>query len=143
MPESIRLYAAVAAGSALGALARFLCSIALTGLLGPAFPWGTLVVNGLGSLLIGLCATVSGPAGRFPAGHLWRHFVIAGFCGGFTTFSIFSLETLLLVEARAISLAGAYVMGSLATWLVLAWVGCRIGAKLNYTGDSRFSDAPR
>jgi fluoride exporter len=97
---STRLYAAVAAGSALGALARFLCSLALTGLLGPAFPWGTLAVNGLGSFLIGLYATVSEPGGRLRAGPAWRHFVIAGFCGGFTTFSIFSLETLLLVEAR-------------------------------------------
>jgi fluoride exporter len=128
---STRLYAAVAAGSALGALARFLCSLALTGLLGPAFPWGTLAVNGLGSFLIGLFATVSEPGGKLPAGPAWRHFVIAGFCGGFTTFSIFSLETLLLVEAQAIGLASLYVAASLVTWLVLVWVGCHIGARLN------------
>jgi fluoride exporter len=114
---STRLYAAVAAGSALGALARFLCSLALTGLLGPAFPWGTLAVNGLGSFLIGLYATVSEPGGRLPAGPAWRHFVIAGFCGGFTTFSIFSLETLLLVEV--------------ALWLVSVWIGHRIGSRMN------------
>lgn len=131
MATNTRLYAAVAAGSALGALARFLCSLALMGLLGPAFPWGTLAANGLGSLLIGLYATVSEPGGRLPAGPTARQFVIAGFCGGFTTFSIFSLETLLLVEARAIGLAGAYVAASLVTWLTLVWVGCRIGAKLN------------
>jgi CrcB protein len=128
---STRVYAAVAAGSALGALARFLCSLALAGLPGPAFPWDTLAVNGLGSFLIGLYATVSEPGGRLPAGHAMRQFVIAGFCGGFTTFSIFSLETLLLVEARAVGLAGAYVAASLVTWLTLAWVGCRLGTRLN------------
>lgn len=131
MAARTHLYAAVAAGSALGALARFLISLALTGLLGPAFPWGTLAVNGLGSFLIGLYATVSEPGGKLPASLAGRHFVIAGFCGGFTTFSIFSLETLLLVEARAIGLAAAYVAASLVTWLTLVWVGCRIGKKLN------------
>ena len=131
MSAGTRLYAAVAAGSALGALARFLCSIALTGLLAPAFPWGTLAVNGLGSFLIGLYATVSGPGGRLPAGPTARQFVMAGFCGGFTTFSIFSLETLLLVETNAIGVAGVNVAASLAIWFTLAWVGCKIGARLN------------
>ena len=133
MAASTRLYAAVAAGSALGALARFMCSLALTGLLGPGFPWGTLAANGLGSFLIGLYATVSGPGGRLPAGPVGRQFVITGFCGGFTTFSIFSLETLLLAETQAIGLAGAYVAASLVTWLTLVWVGCRTGARLNCT----------
>ena len=136
---SPRLYAAVAAGSALGALARFLCSLALAGLLGPAFPWGTLAVNGLGSFLIGLYATVSIPGGRLPAGPAGRQFVIAGFCGGFTTFSIFSLETLLLVEARAIGLASAYIAASLFAWLVLVWVGWLIGARLNCARSGRLS----
>lgn len=133
MAASTRLYAAVAAGSALGAMARFLCSLALTGLLGPAFPWGTLAVNGLGSFLIGLYATVSEPGGRLPAGPVGRHFVIAGFCGGFTTFSIFSLETLMLIDAQAIGPAVAYVAASLVTWLTLVWVGFLIGARLNAT----------
>lgn len=133
MAAATRLYAAVAAGSALGALARFLCSLALTGLLGPAFPWGTLAVNGLGSFLIGLYATVSEPGGRLPGGPARRHFVIAGFCGGFTTFSIFSLETLLLISAQAIGMAGAYVAASLVTWLVMVWIGSRVGARLNCT----------
>lgn len=133
MAAGTRHYGAVAAGSALGALARFLCSLALTSLLGPAFPWGTLAVNALGSFLIGLYATVSEPGGRLPAGPAGRQFVIAGFCGGFTTFSIFSLETLLLVEAEAIGMAGAYLAASLVTWLALVWVGCRLGARLNCT----------
>ena len=133
MTASPRFYAAVAAGSALGAVARFLCSLALAGLLGTAFPWGTLAVNGLGSFLIGLYATMSKPGGRLPASPAGRQCVIAGFCGGFTTFSFFSLETLLLIERQAIGLAGAYIVASLVTWLVLVWVGCRLGAVLNCT----------
>ena len=136
MAVSTRLYAAVAMGSALGAIARFLCSVALAELLGPAFPWATLAVNGLGSFLIGLYATVSEPGGRLPAGHVGRQFVIAGFCGGFTTFSFFSLETLLLLERQALGLAGAYVAASIVTWLTLVWVGYRIGARLNCTDQS-------
>ena len=131
MAASTRLYAAVAAGSALGALARFLCSLALTGLLGPAFPWGTLAVNGLGSFLIGLYATVSQPGGSMPAGPAGRQFVIAGFCGGFTSFSIFSLETLLLIERQAIALAGTSVIASLVLWLFSVWIGHRLGVRLN------------
>ncbi|MFW6077198.1 MAG: fluoride efflux transporter FluC, partial [Hyphomicrobiales bacterium] len=107
MRQRGRLYAAVGAGSALGALARFGCSTALLALLGPAFPWGTLAVNALGSFLIGLYAT-SEPAGRLVVGAARRSFVVAGFCGGFTTFSIFSMETLLLVERQALGLAGLY-----------------------------------
>jgi fluoride exporter len=126
-----RLYTFVAAGSALGALARYLCSVALLALLGPGFPWGTLAVNVLGSFLIGLYATATEPDGRVMAGPEQRAFVIAGFCGGFTTFSIFSLEMLLLVERHAFGLAGLYVTASLALWLVAVWVGHRTGARLN------------
>lgn len=126
-----RLYISVAAGSALGALARYLCSVALLSLLGPGFPWGTLAVNVLGSFLIGLYATVTAPDGRMMAGLEQRAFVITGFCGGFTTFSIFSLEMLLLVERHAFGLAGLYVTASLALWLGAVWVGYRTGARLN------------
>jgi CrcB protein len=125
-----RLYVAVASGSALGALARYLCSVALLALLGPDFPWGTLTVNVLGSFLIGLYAALTEPDGRLMASPERRQFVIAGFCGGFTTFSIFSLETLLLVERRAFGLAGLYVAASVALWLVAVWIGYRSGARL-------------
>ena len=131
MAASLRLYAAVGAGSALGALARFLCTVAMAGLLGPAFPWGTLAVNVLGSLVIGLYATLTEPDGRLLASPTQRQFVMAGFCGGFTTFSIFSLETLLLVEAQAFGLAGLYVGASLVLWLIFVWIGYRIGATMN------------
>ena len=126
-----RLYAAVAAGSALGALARYLSSVAAVALLGPAFPWGTLTVNVLGSFLIGLYASLSEPEGRLLASPAQRQFVMAGFCGGFTTFSIFSLETLLLVDRQAFDLAAIYVAVSVALWLVSVWIGYGIGSKMN------------
>lgn len=125
------LYAAVAAGSALGALARYLCSVAAVALLGPAFPWGTLAVNVLGSFLIGLYASLSEPEGRLQPGPAQRQFVMAGFCGGFTTFSIFSLETLLLVDGQEYDLAAIYVAVSVALWLVSVWIGYGIGTRLN------------
>jgi fluoride exporter len=125
------LYAAVGAGSALGALARYLCTLAMVALLGPAFPWGTLAVNVLGSFLIGLYATVTEPDGRLRASPAQRQFVIAGFCGGFTTFSIFSLETLLLVERQAFGLAVIYIAASIILWLIAVWIGYRTGARLN------------
>ena len=129
--EPRRLYAAVAAGSALGALARYLCSVAAVALLGPAFPWGTLTVNVLGSFLIGLYASLSEPDGRLLASPAQRQFVMAGFCGGFTTFSIFSLETLLLVDRQEFDLAAIHVTVSVALWLASVWIGYRIGSKMN------------
>jgi CrcB protein len=129
--EHRRLYAAVAAGSALGALARYLCSVAAVALLGPAFPWGTLTVNVLGSFLIGLYASLSEPDGRLLASPAQRQFVMAGFCGGFTTFSIFSLETLLLVDRQEFHLAAIHVTVSVALWLASVWIGYRIGSKMN------------
>ena len=129
--ETRRLYVAVAAGSALGALARYLCSVAAVALLGPAFPWGTLTVNVLGSFLIGLYASLSEPDGRLLASSAQRQFVMTGFCGGFTTFSIFSLETVLLVDRDKFDLAAIYVAVSITLWLVSVWIGYGIGSKLN------------
>jgi fluoride exporter len=128
---TLALYAAVGVGSALGALARFASAIGLVALLGPGFPWGTLMVNVLGSFLIGLYASLSEPDGRLLASPAERQFVMAGFCGGFTTFSIFSLETLLLVERHAFGLAGIYVAVSLVLWLVSVWAGHQFGARMN------------
>jgi CrcB protein len=131
--QNIRLYAAVAAGSALGAVARHLCSTALVAALGAGFPWGTLAVNVLGSFLIGLYAVPTEPEGRLLASPAMRQFVLAGFCGGFTTFSIFSLETLLLLESGHPALAGVNVVLSLCLWLPAVWLGHLIGLRRNRT----------
>jgi fluoride exporter len=120
-------YLAVALGSALGGLARWLLSDLLQGAPGSGFPWGTLWVNVSGSLLIGWYAA------RLTAGGLWargtrRHLLFtSGFCGGYTTFSLFSLEVVLLVQAGDIGLASAYMGASLALWLAGAWLGYVLG----------------
>jgi CrcB protein len=115
----------------IGSVARYLVSAGLLHLFGPGFGWGTLAVNSLGSLLIGLYATLTEPDGRIFASPAMRQFVLAGFCGGFTTFSIFSLETLLLVERHAFALAALNVGGSVSLWLLAVWAGYRLGVRLN------------
>ncbi len=126
-----RTLLAAGAGSALGAVARYSTSLWMLAAFGPAFPWGTLSVNVLGSFLIGLfAARLAGDAGR---NHATRQFLLAGFCGGFTTFSIFSLETLLLIERREIAVAAFYVAASLILWFAAAAAGHRLAVKLNGT----------
>ena len=131
MTAQRRLYLAVGLGGMAGSLARGLVSVGLLHLLGPGFGWGTLAVNVAGSFLIGLYATLTEPGGRIFASPARRQFVLAGFCGGFTTFSIFSIETVLLVEQGALGLAALNVGGSVLLWLVAVWVGFRIGRRLN------------
>lgn len=126
-----RIYAAIAAGSATGAVARFAVSWLSITLFGAGFPWGTLAVNIGGSALIGLYATLTDPDGRLLVGPAQRQFVLAGFCGGFTTFSIFSLETLIMVDSGRITLAALYVVASILSWLIAVWCGHRIGKRLN------------
>lgn len=136
MKMEARLILAVGLGAMIGSVARNLVSVGLFSLLGPGFGWGTLAVNVLGSLLIGLYATLTEPDGRIFVSPAKRQFVLSGFCGGFTTFSIFSLETLLLVERQAFGLASINVVGSVALWLLAVWVGYRLGAHLNHLKGS-------
>ncbi|APX91646.1 hypothetical protein BWR19_01030 [Halomonas sp. 1513] len=128
MKAAIANYAAVAAGSALGAMARYLFSVWLLAAPG-GLPWGTLSVNLLGSIAIGLIASLS--AGRWPLSTRMQLFLIGGVCGGFTTFSIFSLEVLTLAGTGALGMALLYIGLSLALWLAGAWFGTGMGAWLN------------
>jgi fluoride exporter len=126
-----RLYAAVALGSGLGGSLRWLVALLAEGWLGAVFPWGTVFVNATGSLLIGLYAALVAPEGRFLAGPLQRHFVMAGICGGYTTFSIFSLEALQLFHAAQWATAGLLIVISLFTWLAAVWAGYALGVRLS------------
>jgi fluoride exporter len=126
----MRIAAAVAAGSALGAVARYGLSLWLIGLLGPGFAWGTLAANGIGSFLIGLYAALAGPGARVPAGPVQQAFVVAGFCGGFTTFSIFSLEAVTKAAAGAWVAAAVFVAASSALWVVGVIAGHRLGRRI-------------
>src|SRR5215211_2884879 len=105
-------YVSILIGSALGGAFRFYCSGVAARLVGEVFPWGTLIVNVFGSFIIGFFATLTGPDGRLFVGTTTRQFVMVGFCGGYTTFSSFSLQTLNLMNDGEWFLAGANVAGS-------------------------------
>jgi len=94
----MRVYLLVALGSAVGGVARYWCYGFVPRYLGATFPWGTLPVNVAGCAFLGLFATLTGPDGRLLVASPARSFVMAGLCGGFTTFSTFSLETLNLAR---------------------------------------------
>ncbi len=124
---------AVGLGSALGAVARFALSVWLIDLLGPGFPWWTFAVNALGALAIGGLAEVTKPPGPVDLGPHGRPFLLTGLCGGFTTFSIFSLETLTLWTDGLPALACAYAAGSIAVWMAAVLAGVAAGRRLAAT----------
>jgi fluoride exporter len=125
------LYIAVALGSAIGGTARWLVSEWMQAWAVGGFPWGTLFVNVTGSFLIGFYAALTAPDGRLLASPRQRHFVIAGICGGYTTFSIFSLEALRMALAGNIALSGLHLSISLAAWLLAVWVGYALATRMN------------
>jgi fluoride exporter len=125
-----RLYLYAAMGGMLGSLMRYGVAV-----LGPAmtpggFPWSSLVVNVLGSLLIGWLLAVSQPEGRWPMSSTWQAFWLAGVCGGFTTFSFFSRDLALLLYAEAWLMSAAYLASSLSGWLLAVWLGYKLGKQL-------------
>ena len=124
-------YLWVAVGSALGGVARFAFSGLIAKGIGEVFPWGTLVVNVTGSFVIGFFATLSGPDGRFLVGTTARQFVMIGICGGYTTFSSFSLQTLNLARDGEWLRVLANVAGSLVFCLVAVWLGHIAAAAIN------------
>jgi fluoride exporter len=117
------LYLWVAIGGGLGAAARFLVSGLVAGAIGETFPWGTLVINVTGSFVIGFFAALTGPNGRFYVGSTARQFVMTGICGGYTTFSSFSLQTLNLANDGEWLRAGANTVLSVALCLLAVWAG--------------------
>jgi len=123
------LYACVAAGGMLGSVARYLVSLLIPSLF--ALPLATLFVNVTGSFVIGFYSTLSGPDGRLFASTRQRQFVMTGFCGGYTTFSAFSLETFRLLHGGKAGTAFVYIAASVVTWLVAVWLGHRLARRLN------------
>jgi CrcB protein len=121
----------VGIGAALGGMLRYGCSLAAAKAGAASFPWATLFVNVSGSLFIGFFATLSGPDGRLLIPANTRLFVMTGFCGGFTTFSTFSVETLRLLQDREWSYAALNIAGSLALCLLGVWLGHLAAAWLN------------
>ncbi|MCL4796404.1 MAG: fluoride efflux transporter CrcB [Bryobacteraceae bacterium] len=124
-------YLWVALGAALGGVLRYWCYGAAVRLGAELFPWGTLFVNVAGSAVIGFFATMTGVDGRLLVSPESRIFVMAGFCGGFTTFSTFSLETLKLVQDRQWMAASMNVAGSVVLCLAGVWLGHVLAVRLN------------
>ena len=116
-------YLFVALGGALGSVGRFWLNGLVTARAGDGFPWGTLLINVLGSFAIGIFVAMI-PATQDTA----KKFLMAGICGGFTTFSAFSLQTLELTQRGDWLRAGGNILGSVALCLVAVWLGWMIGA---------------
>lgn len=124
-------YLWIAAGAALGGMLRYYLSGVVLRLAGGIFPWGTLVVNVTGCLFIGFFAALAGPEGRLIVPPHVRLFVMTGFCGGYTTFSTFSFETLRLVQDGEWMYAGWNVASSVAMCLAGVWAGYQAAMLLN------------
>ncbi|HSZ23907.1 MAG TPA: fluoride efflux transporter CrcB [Candidatus Sulfotelmatobacter sp.] len=116
-------YVLIAIGSALGGMGRYFVSGVVTTLTGGTFPYGTMLVNISGCLVIGFFATLTGPDGRWLVGTPARQFVMIGLCGGYTTFSSFSLETLYLARAGEWMSATANAAGSVILCILSVWIG--------------------
>lgn len=126
-------YLWVALGGALGSVGRFWLSGLVAARYGESFPMGTLVVNVSGSLVIGFLAALSVPEGRLLPSPGLRQFLMLGVCGGYTTFSSFSLQTLDLLRDREWLYAGGNVLLSVALCLIAVWLGYVLGAALTAT----------
>jgi CrcB protein len=123
------LYLCVGVGCVIGSVARYLVSLALQMI--PGLPWGTLFVNVTGSFVIGFYSTLSGPDGRLFASAQQRQFVMTGICGGYTTFSSFSLETFRLLQSGKTASALIYIVVSVVGWLVGVWLGHILASRFN------------
>lgn len=123
-------YLLVGLGSAIGGMARFWASGFLANRYGESFPWGTLFVNVSGSFAIGLFATLTAPDGRWWVGPSGRTFFMTGICGGYTTFSSFSLQTLSLARDDEWLYAGGNAVMNLVLCMVAVWLGHILAASL-------------
>lgn len=120
---TLNAYLWVALGGALGSMSRYGVGVAMLRLTGPRFPWGTLLINVVGSFIIGFFGVLSGATGRLPAPEEIRVFVLVGICGGFTTFSSFSQQTIDLFRSGEMLLGGLYIVGSVVLCLIGVWLG--------------------
>ena len=120
-------YLWVGIGSALGGMARHWIALVTLNRFGSVFPWGTMIVNGLGSFAIGFIASLVAQ-GRSPFdSESVQRFVIVGLLGGFTTFSSFSLQTVQLLEKGQGQFASINIVASVICCLLAAWLGLRAG----------------
>ena len=126
-------YLWVAFGGALGSVGRFWLGGLIAERSGHTFPLGTLAINVTGSFLIGLFASLNDVEGRVWAAPGFRQFFMIGICGGYTTFSTFSLETLNLARDGEFLYAGGNVVLSVALCMIAVWLGWLLGSVFNST----------
>src|ERR1039458_3877972 len=128
-------YLWVALGGALGSVSRYWLSGLVAARFGETFPFGTLVINVTGSFLIGLFAALALPAGGRPSSSraFATQFLMIGICGGYTTFSSFSLQTLNLLRDREWLYAGGNVLLSVILCMVAVWLGWLLGSIFSST----------
>jgi CrcB protein len=124
-------YIWVALGGAIGTAGRYWLSGVVAQSIGETFPWGTLIINVTGSFVIGFFAALTGPDGRLFVSSNARQFVMIGMCGGYTTFSSFSLQTLNLVNSGEWYRALANIGLSVVLCLIAVWAGVVLAGLLN------------
>lgn len=124
-------YLWLALGGALGTVGRFWLDNVVSNRFGRTFPLGILVINVSGSFLIGALWALIGPEGRWLVNPTVRTFFLVGICGGYTTFSSFSLNTLNLAREGQWLYAGANVVLSVILCLVAVWIGYMLCAGSN------------
>lgn len=124
-------YLCVALGSAIGGSARYAMSGIVANWMGVTFPWGTLLINITGSFVIGIFNTLTAPDGILLVPSNFRILVMVGICGGYTTFSSFSLESLNLMRNGEWLSAGSYILASVVCCLIGVWLGHIAAVELN------------
>jgi CrcB protein len=122
-------YFYIAIGSAIGGCLRYWCSIFAASHFGNHFPYGTLIVNITGSLIIGFCCGLVATE-KFAITPHMQKFIMVGICGGYTTFSSFSLETLKLMQNYQLAKAGANIILSVILCLVGVMIGYAVGIRV-------------
>lgn len=120
-------YLLIAIGGALGSMARYGCSRAVALRYGETFPWGTIVVNVTGCFIIGFIGAISGPDSRLIVSPNVRNFWMVGICGGYTTFSSFSLQTLQLIQNGDVAEAFGNMLLSVAACMAAVTLGYMAG----------------
>jgi CrcB protein len=126
-------YLWIAFGGALGSIGRYWLSGLVANRFGETFPWGTLVINVTGSFVIGVIGALASPEGRMDSQSraFATQFLMIGVCGGYTTFSSFSWQTLRLLQDREWLYAGGNVILSVILCMIAVWLGYALGSAMS------------
>lgn len=124
--DALQKYLLIAAGGALGSIARYWVGATVSGRAGTRFPWGTFVVNLSACLIIGFAITWLGR--HIEVGRSWYYLIPVGFIGAYSTFSTFEWETFTAMEAGQLAMAAVYVASSVLLGLAAVWVGAKLAA---------------